>query len=43
MRIQHASPVVNERVSKLWLGYTPVGTGSRFWIHFGIFFLRIYE
>jgi hypothetical protein len=39
MTIQHASPFVHERVSELWLGYTPVGTGSGFRIHFEIFCL----
>jgi hypothetical protein len=38
MRIQHASPLAQERVSELWLGYTPIGTSSEFWIHFGIIF-----
>jgi hypothetical protein len=38
MRIQHASPLAHKRVSELWLGYTPAGTGSGFWIHFGIIF-----
>jgi hypothetical protein len=38
MRIQHASPLAHKRVSELWLGYTPAGTGSGFWIHFGIMF-----
>jgi hypothetical protein len=36
MRIQHASPLAHERLSELWLGYTPTGTGSGFRIHFGI-------
>jgi hypothetical protein len=42
MRIQHASTLVHERMSELWLGYIPIGTGSRFWIHFGInFFVHL--
>jgi hypothetical protein len=40
MRIQHASPLALKRLSEVWLGYTPVGTGSGFWIHFEIVFLH---
>jgi hypothetical protein len=36
MRIQHASPLAHERMSELWLGYSPLGTDSGFRIHFGI-------
>jgi hypothetical protein len=39
VKIQHARLLAHERVSELWLGYTPVGTGSGFSIHFGIIFL----
>jgi hypothetical protein len=40
MKIQHARPLAQERVSELWLGSTPAGTGSGFWIHFEILFLH---
>jgi hypothetical protein len=36
MRIQHANPIAHERVSEFWLGYTHIGTGSGFRIHFEI-------
>jgi hypothetical protein len=36
VKIQHARPLAHETVSELWLGYTHVGTGSGFRIHFEI-------
>jgi hypothetical protein len=38
VKIQHARPLAHERMIEFWLGYIPVGTGSGFWIHFGIIF-----
>jgi hypothetical protein len=40
MKIQHAPPLVHERMSILWLRYTPACNGSGFWIHFEIFCLH---
>jgi hypothetical protein len=40
MKIQHARPLVHERMSVLWLGYNLVGTDSGFWIHLGIICLH---
>jgi hypothetical protein len=39
VKIQHANPLAYERISEVWLGYTPVRTGSGFGIHIGIFCL----
>jgi hypothetical protein len=36
VKIQHARPLAQERMSELWLGYIHVGTGSGFRIHFEI-------
>jgi hypothetical protein len=41
VKIQHARPLAQERVNELWLGYTDVGTGSGFRIHFEIFVITI--
>jgi hypothetical protein len=41
VKIQHARPLAEERVNELWLGYTHVGTGSGFRIHFEIFVITI--
>jgi hypothetical protein len=40
VKIQHARPLVHERMSVLWLGYNPIGTGSGFRIHLGIICLH---
>jgi hypothetical protein len=37
VKIQHARPLAQERVNELCLGYTSVGIGSGFWIHFEIY------
>jgi hypothetical protein len=42
VKIQHACPLAHERMNEFWLGYTPVGTGCEFRIHFEILGLDCY-